>query len=42
MLSTAMNDGMVTAAEGLTEALAVLGTLGITYMAPNRQADDQS
>ncbi|MEU5908901.1 MULTISPECIES: hypothetical protein [Actinomycetes] len=36
--ATAVQDGTVTAAEGLTIALAVLGALGVTWAVPNRQA----
>lgn len=37
--ATAVQDGTVTAAEGLTIALAVLGALGVTWFVPNRQTD---
>ncbi|WP_225838655.1 hypothetical protein [Streptomyces sp. NK08204] len=36
-LATAMQDGTVTAGEGVTVVLAVLGALGITWVVPNRQ-----
>lgn len=35
-LATALNDGTVTAGEGVTVALAVLGALGVTWAVPNR------
>ena len=35
--ATAVQDGQVTAAEGVTIVLAVLGALGITWRVPNRQ-----
>ncbi|MGW5429942.1 hypothetical protein ACWET9_22430 [Streptomyces sp. NPDC004059] len=35
--ATAVQDGQVTAAEGVTIALAVLGALGVTWAVPNRQ-----
>jgi uncharacterized protein (DUF2062 family) len=35
---TAVQDGHVTAAEGITIALAVLGAYGVTWAVPNRQA----
>lgn len=35
-LATALNDGTVTAGEGVTIALAVLGALGVTWAVPNR------
>ncbi|MFE7236078.1 hypothetical protein ACFVAF_36800 [Streptomyces sp. NPDC057596] len=34
---TAVQDGQVTATEGITIALAVLGAWGITYAVPNKQ-----
>lgn len=34
--ATAVQDGTVTAAEGITIALAVLGALGVTWAVPNR------
>lgn len=36
--ATAVQDGTVTAAEGVTIALAVLGAYGVTWAVPNRQA----
>ncbi|WP_151484864.1 hypothetical protein [Streptomyces albicerus] len=36
-LSTAMNDGTVTGAEGITVAAAVLGAAGFTAWVPNRK-----
>jgi hypothetical protein len=33
---TAVQDGTITTAEGVTIALAVLGALGITWAVPNR------
>jgi hypothetical protein len=35
--ATAVQDGTVTAADGVTIALAVLGALGVTWAVPNRQ-----
>jgi hypothetical protein len=35
--ATAVQDGTVTAAEGITIALAVLGAYGVTWAVPNRQ-----
>ncbi|MFE9309527.1 hypothetical protein ACFYM5_17780 [Streptomyces sp. NPDC006706] len=35
---TAVQDGQVTATEGITIALAVLGAWGITYAVPNKQS----
>ena len=35
--ATAVQDGKVTAVEGVTIALAVLGGLGVTWAVPNRQ-----
>lgn len=35
--ATAVQDGTVTAAEGVTIALAVLGALGVTWTVPNRK-----
>ncbi|MGW3024842.1 hypothetical protein [Streptomyces sp. NPDC001221] len=34
--ATAVQDGQVTAAEGITIALAILGALGVTWAVPNR------
>ncbi|MFB6618798.1 hypothetical protein ACFC5H_09005 [Streptomyces rochei] len=34
---TAVQDGQVTATEGITIALAVLGAWGVTYAVPNKQ-----
>ncbi|MEU4169426.1 hypothetical protein AB0F46_21445 [Streptomyces sp. NPDC026665] len=34
--ATAVQDGIVTGAEGLTIVLAVLGALGLTWVVPNR------
>ncbi|MFI1767535.1 hypothetical protein ACH41H_36560 [Streptomyces sp. NPDC020800] len=36
--ATALQDGTVTAAEGVTIVLAVLGGLGFTWAVPNRPA----
>ncbi|MGW9029119.1 hypothetical protein ACWGQ5_34320 [Streptomyces sp. NPDC055722] len=36
--ATAVQDGTVTAAEGVTIALAVLGAYGVTWRVPNRQS----
>lgn len=36
--ATAVQDGTVTAAEGVTILLAVLGAYGVTWAVPNRQA----
>jgi len=35
---TAVQDGRVTAAEGVTIAVAVIGAWGVTYRVPNKQA----
>jgi hypothetical protein len=35
--ATAVQDGTVTAAEGVTIVLAVLGAYGVTWAVPNRQ-----
>ncbi|MGV9242606.1 hypothetical protein [Streptomyces sp. NPDC003710] len=35
--ATAVQDGQVTAAEGVTIALAVLGAYGVTWAVPNKQ-----
>ncbi|MFF3884012.1 hypothetical protein [Streptomyces sp. NPDC001914] len=35
-LATALNDGTLTAAEGVTVVLAVLTALGFTWAVPNR------
>ncbi|MFH9073459.1 hypothetical protein [Streptomyces alboflavus] len=35
-LATALDDGTVTAQEGLTVGLAVLGALGLTWAVPNK------
>jgi hypothetical protein len=35
-LATALQDGTLTATEGITAALAVLAALGITWAVPNR------
>jgi hypothetical protein len=40
-LSLALDDGVVTAGEGLAVALAVLGALGITAAVPNASRSDQ-
>lgn len=39
--ATAVQDGTVTAAEGVTIALAVLGALGVTWAVPNRTASNR-
>ncbi|MEI5520646.1 hypothetical protein WB388_08530 [Streptomyces brasiliscabiei] len=41
-LVTALNDDTVTASEGVTAVLAVLGALGITWFVPNREPKDPS
>lgn len=38
-LATALQDGTVTAQEGITASLAVLAALGITWAVPNRTTD---
>ncbi|MET7779557.1 hypothetical protein ABZU94_29675 [Streptomyces mirabilis] len=38
--ATAVQDGTVTAAEGVTIALAVLGAYGVTWAVPNRKTSD--
>jgi hypothetical protein len=35
---TALQDGTVTAAEGITIVLAILGAYGVTWAVPNKQA----
>jgi hypothetical protein len=35
---TALQDGTVTAAEGVTIVLAILGAYGVTWAVPNKQA----
>ncbi|MGW1796961.1 hypothetical protein ACWCQN_13340 [Streptomyces sp. NPDC001984] len=40
--ATAVQDGTVTAAEGVTIALAVLGAYGVTWAVPNRQTAQAS
>lgn len=35
-LSTALEDGVITAAEGGTAIVAVLGAAGLTWLVPNR------
>lgn len=37
-LVTALDDGTITAQEGLVAVVAVLGALGLTWAVPNRQA----
>lgn len=37
-LVTALDDGTITAQEGFTAGIAVLGALGLTWLVPNRQA----
>jgi len=39
-LATALGDDRITAGEGITAALVVLGALGITYWVPNREPKD--
>jgi hypothetical protein len=41
-LSTAMNDGIVTGAEGVTAAVAAAAALGFTYAVPNREPKERS
>ncbi|MEV8245045.1 hypothetical protein AB0R01_14885 [Streptomyces rochei] len=35
-LTTALEDGVITAAEGSTAIVAVLGAAGLTWLVPNR------
>lgn len=39
--ATAVQDGTITAGEGVTIALAVLGALGITWAVPNKPASKE-
>ncbi|MEU7400698.1 hypothetical protein [Streptomyces sp. NPDC044948] len=39
-LGTAVQDGTLSAGEGVAVALAVLGTFGITWRVPNRKPVD--
>ncbi|WP_435244962.1 hypothetical protein [Streptomyces tendae] len=39
-LGTAVQDGTLTAGDGVAVVLAVLGTLGITWAVPNRKPAD--
>ncbi|WP_411090781.1 hypothetical protein [Streptomyces sp. 049-1] len=39
-LTTALQDDRLTAGEGITAVLVVLGALGITYWVPNREPKD--
>lgn len=39
-LVTALDDGTITAQEGVTAAVAVLAALGLTWAVPNKQAPD--
>lgn len=41
-LGTALNDGTVTSAEGVTAALVALGALGVVWMVPNRESKDSA
>lgn len=36
--ATAVQDGQVTAAEGITIVLAILGSAGVTWAVPNRKS----
>lgn len=36
--ATAVQDGTITAAEAVTIVAAVLGSLGVTWLVPNRQS----
>jgi hypothetical protein len=40
--ATAVQDGTVTAAEGVTIALAVLGAYGVTWAVPNKTSSTSS
>ncbi|MGW0993543.1 hypothetical protein [Streptomyces sp. NPDC002520] len=40
--ATAVQDGTVTTAEGITIALAVLGAYAVTWAVPNRGSTDAS
>ncbi|MGP4090198.1 hypothetical protein [Streptomyces sp. KR55] len=41
-LGTAMHDGTVTSAEGVTAALIALGALGVVWKVPNREPKDSA
>lgn len=41
-LATALNDGTVTATEGVTIALSVLAALGIVWKIPNGEPKDSA
>ena len=38
--ATAVQDGQVTATEGVTIALAILGAYGVTWAVPNKQTSN--
>jgi hypothetical protein len=40
--ATAVQDGTITAAEGITIALAVLGAYGVTWAVPNKPTSSTS
>jgi hypothetical protein len=41
-LVTALDDGTITAQEGVTAAVAVLAALGLTWAVPNKTAPDKA
>jgi hypothetical protein len=41
-LATALQDGTVTAGEGITAVLAALAAAGVTWAVPNREPKDAS
>jgi len=41
-LGAAVQDGTLTAGEGVAMVLAVLGGLGVTYVVPNREPKDSA
>jgi hypothetical protein len=41
-LGTAMQDGAVTQAEGVTAVLLALGALGVVWRVPNREPEDSA
>lgn len=41
-LATALNDGTVTATEGVTALLVVLAALGVVWRVPNREPKDSA
>lgn len=41
-LATALNDGTLTSAEGITAVLVGLGAAGVTWAVPNREPKDSA